>query len=37
MNKNILSDRIAFYLDADGNSHWEYTGMIDGSDGTEFF
>ena len=35
-NKNILSDRIAFYLDADGNSHWEYVGMID-TDGTEFF
>ncbi len=35
--KNILSDRIAFYLDGDGNSHWEYVGMIDDSDGTEFF
>ena len=35
--KNILSDRIAFYLDVDGNSHWEYVGMIDDSDGTEFF
>ena len=35
--KNIMSDRIAFYLDADGNSHWEYVGMIDDSDGTEFF
>ena len=37
MNKNILSDRIAFYLDANGNNHWEYVGMIDDSDGTEFF
>ena len=37
MSKNILSDRIAFYLDGDGNSHWEYVGMIDDSDGTEFF
>ena len=37
MNKNILSDRIAFYLDANGNNHWEYVGMIDVSDGTEFF
>lgn len=35
--KNILSDRIAFYLDANGNPHWEYVGMIDDSDGTEFF
>ena len=34
--KNILSDRIAFYLDANGNSHWKYVGMID-TDGTEFF
>ena len=37
MKLNILSDRIAFYLDADGNNHWEYVGMIDDSDGTEFF
>ena len=37
MSKNILSDRIAFYLDANGNPHWEYVGMIDDSDGTEFF
>ena len=37
MNKNILGDRIAFYLDANGNPHWEYVGMIDDSDGTEFF
>ncbi len=36
MNKNILSDRIAFYLDANGNPHWKYVGMID-TDGTEFF
>ena len=27
--KNILNDRIAFYLDADGNCHWEYVGMVD--------
>lgn len=37
MNRNIMSDRIAFYLDADGNSHWKYVGMIDESEGTEFF
>jgi hypothetical protein len=35
--KNILGDRIAFYLDANGKCHWEYVGMIDSSEGTEFF
>ena len=37
-NKDILSERIAFYLDADGNCHWKYLGMIDdSSDGGESF
>ena len=36
-NKDILSERIAFYLDADGRCHWKYLGMIDDSEGTDFF
>lgn len=37
MTKHILQDRISFYLDADGNNHWKYVGMIDGTEGTEYF